>query len=63
MAARKAIAVTDEMVTAAIRAFRPFVDEDGHLTALNVRAAVEAGLHAALQVQSVADQLISKARG
>lgn len=44
--------VTDEMVTAAIRAFRPYLDDEGHLTCLNVRDAVKAGLLAALEVRS-----------
>lgn len=57
------VVVTDAMVTAAIQAFGPFLDEEGHLTCLNAREAVEACLRAALQVQTAADLLISKARG
>jgi hypothetical protein len=47
-------AVTSEMVTACLRAFRPFLDEAGHLDSFSAQEAVEAGLGAAFQLRSVA---------
>ena len=54
------IVVTPEMITAALHAFRPYLDEMGHLDSLSAREAVEAGLRAALRVRFAVDQRESK---